>query len=450
MEARIFLGGLDWVIHALDSATRRVCPTGNHSQVVLQLDGPLDDGRLAEALGRFSGAFPVLNGRMRRRWTLEPYWNCSRRAQSPSIRLEILEMGEEDPWTVLERCANTPFRHRCEYVAFQSIHRAGGPCFLAMKFDHRLLDARGAEQLLHLFGRYADGAIALEELRGSCMPVRPSLLNRWKERFLSGRSLLRATRPLAECEIAGLVDRDANGGASSFVHLELDAEESKRFTDRAYRAAGFLMFLPYALSAAIRVFDAVCRRPGRRGDYVVPCTVDLRGPDAPLDKLFFNSCSMLFFRVGAQEMADPAALVASLKTQLYSQRKEGLPEHFERVMALMRILPVRVFDWMMCRHMRHCFGSFSFASLGAGFFEQSRFMGLVVKNVFHMPQVPPQTGLGFFFNQFQGRINVGVSFREGLLDADARKQLAAKLKDACLGLDDGGAEGYGGSEEITL
>ncbi len=432
MGQRIFLSGLDWIIHALESATRRTCPTGNHSQIVLQLDGRLDHAALAEALNRFSSAFPVLGGRLARRWTLEPYWKVPRRSQPPTIRLEVSDIGGEEFWPVLERCANAPFLHDREYVMFQLFQGAGDTSFLVMKFDHRLLDARGAEQLLHLFNRYVAGEISLDELQTSCMPIRPSLLTHWKERFLSGRSLLRATRPLADCDIAGVVDGNSCGGDSSFIHLALDAEESKRFMDRAYREAGFLMFLPYALHLVTRAFDTVCRHSGRQGEYVIPCTVDLREPEAPPDKMFFNYCSMLFFRIGPDEMNDPSSVIASLKTQLYNQRKEGLPEHFENVMALMRIMPVRAFEWMMCKHMRHCFGSFSFASVGAGFFEEGQFMGAGIVNIFHMPQVPPQTGLGFVFNQFQGRINVGVSFRENLLDSDARAKLSEQLKELCL------------------
>ena len=115
--------------------------------------------------------------------------------------------------------------------------------------------------------------------------------------------------------------------------------------------------------------------------------------------------------------------------QFYTQSKQGLPRHFENIMALMRILPVRVFDGMIRRHIRHCFGSFSFASVGTGFFEQGRFCGLGVSNVFHMPQVPPQVGIGFFFNQYRGRINIGVSFREGLVDAAGQRKILSILRE---------------------
>jgi hypothetical protein len=138
---------------------------------------------------------------------------------------------------------------------------------------------------------------------------------------------------------------------------------------------------------------------------------------------------MLFFRVDAGQMDDRAGLIASLKEQFYSQCKQGFPQHFEDVMALMRILPVRVFAWMACRHMKHCFGSFSFASVGKGFFEGGSFCGLGVDNVFHMPHVPPQAGIGFFFNQYRGRINIGVSFSAGLVDEAGCRKILSTLRE---------------------
>ncbi len=236
-------------------------------------------------------------------------------------------------------------------------------------------------------------------------------------------------RAFANCDVAGLVRGDGCSADSSFVHMPLTEEESKAFFERANKEAGFLMFMPYALSVAVSAFDGLCAETGRRGSYIVPCTTDLRGTDASLNKMFFNYCSMFFFRVDAEQLGDRARLVTSIKEQFYTQSKEGFPRHFENVMVLMRILPVRVFDGMIRRHMRHCFGSFSFASVGTGFFEEGRFCGLGVSNVFHMPQVPPQVGIGFFFNQYRGRINIGVSFREGLVDAAGQRKILSTLRE---------------------
>lgn len=428
-DQKRYLTGLDWIIHALDSATRRFCSTGNSSQIVLELDGKLDASAFTEALHRFASAFPVLWGEVARGWTLEPYWRIPSAPKNPTIRIEVAQVEAADLFSALERFINQPFSHSREYVAFQLFHRSDHTSCLAMKFDHRLLDARGAEEFLSLFGQYFSGEIELEQLAKTTKPVQPSLLNRWRERFLAGRSMMRAMRGFADCTAQRLVHDDACKGESSFLHLPLNSAESNTFFERANQEAGFLMFMPYALSRAVEAFDELCLDRGQRGTYIVPCTTDLRGMGAAPDKLFFNYCSMFFFRVDPEQMENRAQLLLTIKEQFYAQSKAGFPRHFESVMALMRILPVRLFDWMIRRHMRHCFGSFSFASVGAGFFEEGRFCGLEVNNVFHMPQVPPQVGIGFFFNQYRGRINIGVSFREGLVDDAGRRKILSTLQE---------------------
>ncbi len=74
--------------------------------------------------------------------------------------------------------------------------------------------------------------------------------------------------------------------------------------------------------------------------------------------------------------------------------------------------------------------SFSFASVGEGSFESGEFCGLGVANIFHMPQVPPQVGIGFFFSRYRGRLNIGVSFRKGLVDDAGCRRIVAKLQDS--------------------
>jgi hypothetical protein len=42
-------------------------------------------------------------------------------------------------------------------------------------------------------------------------------------------------------------------------------------------------------------------------------------------------------------------------------------------------------------------------------------MGAEIKNFFHMPRVPSPPGLGFFFNHFNGRLNLVIPYLDGLL-----------------------------------
>ncbi|MCF7848315.1 MAG: hypothetical protein K9M45_05645 [Kiritimatiellales bacterium] len=431
MKNKRYLTGLDWIIQGLNSATGRKTGTGNCSQIVLELNGTINETAFQDTAQRFAAAFPVLKGRVSRAWTLEPYWKIPRHSEGSFIRTEVHRMvGDASPdqvFQTLEKLVNTPFQSNREYVVLHLLHLSGNRCCVALTFDHRLLDARGAEQFLQLFSQFASGAITLEEIKGASVSEQPSLLNGWKDRFESGRTVMRSMREFSEFEAARLAPEDGCEAKGTFILHPLNREQSTAFIEKAYKEAGYLMFMPYTLGVATEIFDRLCQRKNKPGGYIIPCTIDLRGTDTSLRKMFFNYCSMFFFKVDQTEVSDRNGLVKNLKQQYFNQTKAELPQHFQNMMVLTRILPVRVFDWMMCRHMRHCFGSFSFASVGGSLFEQDKFWGIEIENLFHMPQIPPQTGIGFFFNQFHGRINIGISFREGLIDATDKAEILNML-----------------------
>jgi hypothetical protein len=414
MRGRRYLSGLDWIIHALDHATRRVSGSGNASQLVLELNRPIDPELLQARLSEFAGCFPQLAGRVARAWTLEPYWKMRGAASLPVAVYHVRADGVD---AVLQKAVNEPL-HTGRYVAFHLLLVEGGACRLAMTFDHRLLDARGAELFLKLFFEFCDGLIDLQQIAARLPRSVPSYLPGWRQKFESGRQLMRRMRAFSSRPIVRLAPSGGQPGAGCFSQWSLDLEQSEAFIKRAYAEAGFLLFMPYALSMALAAFHAVCERRGVSGQYVVPCTTDLRGSNLSLETLFFNYSSMFFFQAEGNEIARRSPLVDSIKRQFYEQTKGGLPTHMSHVMALMRILPVSLFDWMICQQMPHCFGSFSFASVGGSSLEKSRVLGAEIENLYHMPLIPPQVGVGFFFNQFRGRVNMGVSFREGLLDAE--------------------------------
>ena len=66
LDRRRYLSGIDWIIHGLNHTLECESGVGNLSQVVLDLDGTVDEQELRRELTRFLGRFPVLHGRLGR------------------------------------------------------------------------------------------------------------------------------------------------------------------------------------------------------------------------------------------------------------------------------------------------------------------------------------------------------------------------------------------------
>lgn len=426
MKDKFYLTGLDWMIHAMCGASRRSSGMGIASQIVLELDGSLEEQQFKDTTQRFASAFPMLNGKVSRSWRLDPYWKNPPRSEPARLRVEVHHPAEEDVLHTLETCVNTPFRDACEYVVFHLIYPSDNRCLLAMTFDHRLLDARGAEQFMLLFCQYASGAVVLDEL--DCIPDmrRSGLISLWKK-GLGGSGCIGRTvhKSVIGSNMVRLKEgNDFFGNRGGFLHVYLNAEDSQALKERACREAGYLMFMPYALAAACSAFGALASRRKKAGSFIVPCTTDLRDRDNSWKQMFFNYCSLFFFKVDSGIANDRIQLIKSLKEQFFRQTKEGFPQHLENFLSLMRYIPVRVFEWMNSKNN----ASFSFASVGESLLERQTLFNLKINNLYHFPLIPPHVGIGFFFTQFNGRINMGVSFREGMLSDEEKEIVRERLR----------------------
>jgi len=108
----------------------------------------------------------------------------------------------------------------------------------------------------------------------------------------------------------------------------------------------------------------------------------------------------------------------SIKQQIYDQIKADLPRDIEKASLLMRIAPLPVLGYLMRLPLKGQIASFCFSYIGEAAYASPVFMGKKIHNIFHMPRVPIPPGLGIFFNQFQGKLNVVISYLDGMLEKD--------------------------------
>jgi hypothetical protein len=417
-----YLTGMDWVIGALSNISRRSTGRTNDSQIVLELDGPFDDGRFRLAVADFVRLFPVLGGTVARDWNLSPYWKMPHPSFALSVPVETETVSEPDLFQALARSANVRFSSKRQHLAFHVFHTGERRHFVAMHFDHRLFDARGAETFLELFHRWYRGEDCGARLAQIALTESAHLCE-WKRKFMAGKLLGRTLRGFMET-IPVLFPRPLplKGRGSRFALVEFGDRDSQAITDRAYREAGFLMFMPYALAAVVQSMDAVRKRNGVSGqDYLVSVSVDTRTPDTAAAKLFFNHVSFMFFRIPVAVAGNRGQTIDAVRTQMYEQIKSKLPQAIAESSLLMRILPLSVLSRLMMRPLHGEFASLGFACVGKGGYACSEFMEARAANLFHMPLVPVPPGLGFVVNQFGNRINAVLSYMDGMLsDEDVR------------------------------
>ncbi|MFH1904159.1 MAG: hypothetical protein ABIK53_01360 [bacterium] len=415
-----YLTGIDWIIHTIDYMIRRKTAAGNTFQIVLQLEGRPDETTLRQALNKFIKKFPVLNGRPMRDYNLAPYWKIysKNKMLSPNIRTYCLDDNATFSKVLftLEQGINTPFNRVREHLAFHLIY-AGKTSFLGVVFDHCLFDVRGAEAFLNMdYSR----RISLAE---------PAHLCKWKEKFEAGKRVNRKLVQLSENKSLFLPLHSASDQKFRFKIITLDERQTSAIIETAYNKAGYLMLMPYALAISMEALHSIFLKRGlHTGDYIIPVSIDTRPVEKVHQEVFFNHMSFFLLRVKANEADSFSVLLQSIKQQIYDQIKADLPADIEKASLLMRIAPLPVLGYLMRLPLKGQIASFCFSYIGEAAYASPVFMGKKIHNIFHMPRVPIPPGLGIFFNQFQGKLNVVISYLDGMLKKDEINSIVHALQ----------------------
>ncbi len=421
MRNKRYLTGIDWIVHTLDYTSRKNTGIGNTSQIVVELKAHLKKEVLSSYLEETINSFPVLRGKIKRSWNLAPYWHIY--PKKPAFMFnsdQIKEHDRQKVFALLAKQINMPFPGYLSFYLLSTPQKS----FLAMSFDHRLFDAKGAEAFLCML---ADK----NKIHKDIDYTQPSQLNKWKDKFLAGKTVNRRFLSLAEGAPSKSVNNfNKNKRKFSFQLISFDKQTCQKIVNTAYKKAGYLLFMPYVLSLVIyRIHLLFSEHETLGKDYILSVSVDNRNPEQVLKQPFFNHLSFLFFCLSQKTAADQQESLTSIKKQIYQQTKEKFPENFAKASLLMRILPKPLLNKAIKLYFRGTESSLSFSSIGESIFNQKTFMDTEVENVFHTPRVPVPPGAGVFLNQYRGRLNLVFSYVEDLFNQESIEKFLKGLKE---------------------
>ena len=418
------LTGGDYFALALDHTMRRAGMAGSICRLVVELGGRLEAKRLRAALDA-SGLEPWLaNVRFSRALPfLKPRWRQRRGGGS----LPIAERAAADAPPAPDERSN---------LAFDLVHQPDGKTALILTWHHGLMDARGAELLLHHIDASAAGKPpSPETVFGNVAPTLREQLRDWLRAparlRLSRQSLTlvdAASRPplvsltpngrRGHRELARGRASGARGASSRFRTLSFTLEETARIAAVGDRAgAGFRRSL-FCLAAAVRALDAVrARRGAETATWLVPVPQDRRRRGA-LGPIFSNQVSFLFYRGEPDDLASIETLVASLRRQMTEQVRDRIPDYFALAMEMFQRVPLGWYARILRGPSGGQFASLFFSDTGESFCGRTSFLGAPIVGIAHLPPVPVPPGVAVVCSTFQGRLGIVLSWVEGCLAAD--------------------------------
>lgn len=415
LKIKRYLTGMDWVIHTLDHVSKKQTGVGNISQIVLELTGLPAYDELKNFLEEFIKHHPVTSGWSVRGFNLAPFWKIYRGAATPP-RLKTHELSDTSDAGIilkLEEELNLPFNTEREHLVFHLLH-AKDRYFVAMTFDHRLLDARGAEAFLDIFQQEQIGGNKTDSISLS----EPSHLCDWRKKFIAGKNVNQAFRSMTQNTPPTCPLPDSSKEKKfKFKHTSLSKAETDQIVERVYDQTGYEMVMPYALAVSVHILHKYfTKKSTHTGDYVIPVSIDTRAPEKIHQEVFFNHISFFLFHIPQAVSGSFSDILTLIQKQMYEQVKSRLPENLKEASHLMRILPLAAMGFLMHQPLNGQIASFCFSYIGESAYKSSEFVHERILNIFHMPRAPVPPGLGIYFNQFQGKLNAVLSYVDGVLD----------------------------------
>jgi hypothetical protein len=430
-RGRRYLSGVDWMMGTLDRLGRHSTGLGLHSNFVLDLDGPVSETALADALAKIAARFPMLRGRVARDWlNLIPYWHVGGARTTP-ISLRVVRLNENDvdeSDRVLANEVNTPFASESEHVRVTLVTLGERRSRVGLVVDHRLFDAYGAETFLRLIDLTAAGK--LDEVARQVLTIEPPRAGQWLRRMRLCRVLNRRLFGIGKTPVCSL-DIPPKGARRTvkFVHDALDAGQTSGLDALALNETGVPIVLPSVIARAAAAMHATMPQlplPGEQ--YTVFTSAGSRSPARAWEQLFFNHFSILMFDAPKSSLASAQDLSIRIRDQLFDAMKTDFAGTIGEVSMLARLFPQRFNTWLgrFPFHGRLC--TLYFACLRETGFTQDTFLGARVENLYHKPLAFSPPGVNLCMMLFKGRFNLVLSYVDGVMTDGQASEMMARFK----------------------
>lgn len=420
------LSPIDWMINILDKSTKKNTGTGNVSQIVLELDGKLNVENFVASWMNFLEKNPIVRGRVKRFWNFKPYWVSVNNRVAPKVNVFRFEGGLdlEKLHAVLVDVVNEPFESESQHLELTLLEFADAS-YCALKFDHRLLDARGAESFLESFNKNEHVSYSDED-EDDCSVL---------EKLNSAKKINKLVVSFAEKTTAAhlILNKRLKKRKIDFCFADFNDDEVKQIETNVLEKAGYLMYTPYFFAITAKSVDNLFKKLGLQSShYIVPINIDQRGTDIDAQNVLFNNLSFLLFKVSSDTLDNFSELLEDIKKQFYFCIKEKIAVAMRHAASFLRMMPLWLLSNSKFLSFDGVFSSYSFSYIAEAGYKSDTFIGLKVKNIMHMPRVPTPPGLGIFFTRFNGKLNLVIAYCHDQIKSDLVDQMIKEIHDGLI------------------
>ncbi len=425
MESNVIrLRGMDYFQVLIDHHIKKHGGTAHQARIFFHLEGTVSREEI-EAVVRSDASISWICNLRLTYTRFHSYARIVTNSGKGEMPIAVVELEQGQEW---ESFIET---HHSDLASSSPVHLLlfnfpDGRTGLLFTFNHILFDYQGIEQFLGGFSKRLDRPLIGNYIKTVGIRSRTNeFFHAIAYAFRKGGRAIFSTRknPTSfqpdhiEFHTTSLSEDEVVDLKSCLVKLGLELQES------IYLMAISAMVIYHQLGTA--------ESRQQKMLFQLPVSTRTRKNRAGI---LFNALSFFYFNLDPQLMDDLNLVIKRLSGQMKEQINEGLPRAFLTFSDIYKVIPFKIYAWMLGLPTNGQLGSFNVSILGNTFRDVDQFMGRPIRDVKNFPSNTIQPGLTLVFYSFRGEFRMTTSWVKGEFDHKEQIVFHQTLKDGLLGL----------------
>ena len=345
----------------------------------------------------------------------KPYWKYEDRGR----QLKVIEHNGVTetiiPSSILNRNIDL---NSSGLIELDLLRYPSGKTALVLSWHHIIMDGRGSGVLLE----HLNSTTKLDEGTFNSFFPEPEektglfayIKNMYEvKRFIEGSS---------KAPIATVAKQQTNSSTAFNIRtLTFSVNETQRIDSRAKESGSRFGANIFLIAACAHVVHQLNLARGTSGTLWLPIPYDgrKRGGVGPV---LTNCVAFLFYRLPLAKLTTLQQTVQSISAQMTEQIKADMPKKYNRLLNMMRHIPLDLYRFLTTRSSKGVVASFLYSSAGDDRWDMNALIDSPMKDVLIIPPNIFPPGLTFSFMRYNQALKMNIVYNEAAIsDAELNK-----------------------------
>lgn len=416
--------GMDYFQVLIDHHIKKHGGTAHQARIFIRLDGTVSKDEVESVVQTDPSLSWISN--LRLGFTgLHAYARIVSNPEYCEFPISVIKLQPEQQWELSTDLDHVNMMSGSP-VKIQLFHFPDDCTGILFTFNHILFDYHGIEQFINGFSKGLDLPLIGEysKTKGVRSRTKEFFHAIWYAFRKGGQSIFSIRKNRTGLEPAQI----------EFHTTSLSPDELMTFQTCLSNKGLELQESIYLLAvSAMTIYHQLGTSESRRRKMLFQLPVSTRTRKNG-KSILFNALSFFYFNLDPNLMNDLDQIITRLSGQMKEQIKAGLPRAFLTFSDIYKVVPFKIYTWMLGLPTKGQLGSFNISILGHTFKGMDQFMGRSICDVLNLPSNTVQPGLTVVYYYYRGEFRITTSWVEGEFDLQEKTDFHRALRTGLLGM----------------